>query len=259
MEMVKEKLQSSAVVVGDGNEVDPNSCYMQKFRLYETCSVNLTLFFSTYQWWWWCMHWSCCFLLVWSECEFCFCLFDWNCYHVSKMLFCLCSIFFFCCCFWPCQIQVHVLSSLIFIHGYWDFPIGQRNQMGVWRLFFFMHIFLAWVVFQWGLRYFLSWWCASWVFDFFCVSEFQWFLQGIMDPGSRFPEESIDPGFLKNPLISFWLLFVLFMMLVMVNNSVTVKWFCSKWLMESYTSVSPDFFYWPSLCCLLLYFWYYWY
>lgn len=42
-------------------------------------------------------------------------------------------------------------------------------------------------------------------------------------------------------IINFRLSFVFFKMLLMVKNSITVKWFCSKWFMESDTPVSPFF------------------
>jgi hypothetical protein len=121
MEITQEKLQTSFGFV-DG--VDSKSCYMQKFKLYETRSVNIFLFYVLSLKF--AFNLKYVMSMIWNMW---FLFFDFVFYYVSMMFVC---VRFSCCTVFVC---VLFLVKFMFIchENLW---IGQMNQKGLWRLFF---------------------------------------------------------------------------------------------------------------------------
>lgn len=113
-------VMEKSVGVVDG--VDSKSCYMQKFRLYETRSVIIILFYS---------HHSCLHYLDLKDVNFLFLFL--LCYYVSKVMFCLCLFlvkFMFMC--FVCSHRIFIVHEIFSIEQrrHWFFVLFNMN--GFW-------------------------------------------------------------------------------------------------------------------------------
>ena len=137
----KEKLQNSVAVVAD--RADLKSCYMQKFRLYETRSVNIYIYiynpFSSLIIDVSCVHYKYSIFLTMIQTDTSFCVT----YMFLFVILRCCLVWFglvwfdflyFYLCF-PCKIHVHV-GMLIMNHDV--FFIGKRNLVTCKKDFFFL-------------------------------------------------------------------------------------------------------------------------